>query len=208
MTRHDRSRPPMLRRPAPRPLGTAPEDAEHGAPVVRRGKLTIAPRDASYLRSPSSRPDTQLHIAVFTRQYAVGSGMAGIAAACDPARILLDEGLFFGAEELRRSRCRRPGCRVLFAEADRQHSDLEHMRSYYGLSERHGIYLGLATRVRHDGRPGTVVDTAGRYLVVRLDDERRPVRCHVTYAMEYETGPGEWTAVSPVSHAAAPAAVG
>ncbi|WP_309049322.1 hypothetical protein [Streptomyces sp.] len=87
--------PPMLRRPAPRPLGTDPAHAEHGAPVARRGELVMAPRDASFLRSPSIGGDTQLHVAVFTQQYAVGSGMVGIAAACDPVRILLDEGLLF-----------------------------------------------------------------------------------------------------------------
>ncbi|GHI98034.1 hypothetical protein [Streptomyces olivaceus] len=200
--------PPMLRRPAPRPLGTDPAHAEHGAPVARRGELAMAPRDASFLRSPSTGGDTQLHVAVFTQQYAVGSGMVGIAAACDPVRILLDEGLFFGAHELPKSRCRRPGCRTLFEEADRQHDDLEHMRAYHGLQERHGVRLGLAVRVRRHGRPGTVVDTAGRHLLVRLDDEPRPVRCHVTHAMEYETGPGEWAAVAPITHDGAPAPAG
>ncbi len=66
------------------------------------------------------------------------------------------------------------------------------MRAYYGLQERHGVRFGLAVRVRHDGRPGIVVDTSGRYLLVRLDDDPR----HVTHAMEYETRPGEWAAAT------------
>lgn len=200
---------PMLRRPAPQPLATVPESSVHGAPVARHGELAAATRDASYLRSPNTRADTHLHVAVFTRQYAVGSGMAGIGAACDPTRILLDEGMFFGAHELPRSHCRRAGCRVLFAEADRQRRDFAHMRSYYSLEDRHGIALGLAVRVRHHGQPGTVIDTEGRYLIVRLDDERRPRRCHVTNGMEYALDPGQWVKARPVSRpSSAPAAVG
>ncbi|MGW0491162.1 hypothetical protein [Streptomyces olivaceus] len=194
--------PAMLRRPAPLVLGAPPEQSEHGAPVVRRGELAAATRDASYLSSPNTRADVQLHAAVVTRRYAVGSGLTGIGAACDPVRILLDEGLIFGAREMPKSHCRRPACRALFEAADRQHADLEHMRAHYDLQERHGVHLGLATRVRHGGRPGTVVDTAGRYLVVRLDDVPRPVRCPITHALEYETERGEWTVVLPVHRAA------
>ncbi|TGN72258.1 hypothetical protein E5083_30460 [Streptomyces bauhiniae] len=200
--------PAMLRRPAPLVLGAPPEQSEHGAPVVRRGELAAATRDASYLSSPNTRADVQLHAAVVTRRYAVGSGLTGIGAACDPVRILLDEGLIFGARELPKSHCRRPACRALFEAADRQHGDLERMRAYYGLQERHGVDLGLAIRVRHGGRAGTVVDTAGRDLLVRLDGVPQPVRCHVTRAMEYETGAGQWTAVTTVDRGAAPAAAG
>ncbi|MFG2162791.1 hypothetical protein [Streptomyces olivaceus] len=187
--------PAMLRRPAPLVFGAPPEQSEHGAPVVRRGELAAATRDASYLSSPNTRADVQMHAAVVTRRYAVGGGLTGIGAACDPVRILLDEGLIFGARELPKSHCRRPACRALFEAAGRQHDDLEHMRAYYRLQERYGVHLGLAIRVRHGGRPGTVVDTAGRDLLVRLDGVHRPVRCHVTRAMEYEAGSGEWVAL-------------
>lgn len=193
--------PPLYQRPTPQIASTPTVDTVHGAPLARRGELAAATRDATFLSSPSLRiGGGQVHVAVHTHRYAVTSGgMRGLGAACDPVHILLDEGMLFSAHELKKERCRRGACQALFAAADRQHEQLEHIRSYYALKERHGIDVGLGMRVRHDGRPGTIIDTSGQYLVVRLDDGPLPVRCHATAHMEYEVIPDEWVAASPIT---------
>lgn len=81
-------------------------------------------------------------------------------------------------------------------ERVRQASNLEHIRSYYALEERCGIKVAIGGRVRSHGDEGEIVDTAGQYLMVLLDGEPRPVTCHVTSGMEYETPQG-WVSATP-----------
>ncbi|MFD7763608.1 hypothetical protein [Streptomyces microflavus] len=88
-------------------------------------------------------------------------------------------------------RCRRRACQSLFAAAERQDGDLGHIRSYYRLEHRVGVRVDLGIRVRHEGRPGVVIDTRGQYLVVRLDGEQHLVTVHATSGMEYH-GPKGW----------------
>lgn len=187
---------PMLRRPVPQDSGTPWSSTAHGAPVVWGGELAAGHRDASFLSRPDIHSDKALHAMVFTHRYAVGSGVDGLGAACNPVHILLDENLMFTAHEVKRpARCRRGGCRTLFAAAERQHSDLAHIRSYYRLEQRIGVRVELGLSVRHTGRLGTIVDTAGQYLIVRLDDEPATVTAHATSSMEYQT-PDGWVRAS------------
>ncbi|MFB8025972.1 MULTISPECIES: hypothetical protein [unclassified Streptomyces] len=129
-----------------------------------------------------------MHIAVYSTALAMrGGGSVGYAAACETAHIMLDETMSTPAEGVAQGgRCRRRACQALFHAAGRHRSDLGHIRSYYGLERRIGITVGLGLRVRHEGRPGAIIDTAGQYLVVRLDDEVLPVKVHATSGMEYE----------------------
>lgn len=188
---------PMLRRPAPQDSGTPWSDTLHGAPAVWRGELAAAHRDATFLNRPDIHSDKALHAAVFTHRYAVGSGMDGLAAACNPVHILLDQGLMFSAHEVTRpGRCQRRACQALFTASDRHHSDLEHIRSYYRLESRIGVRVELGLRVRHAGRPGVIVDTDGQYLVLRLDDDTEPVTAHATSSMEYQNE-GGWVPAVP-----------
>ena len=79
----------------------------------------------------------------------------------------------------------------------RQTADLDHIRRYYALESRHGIRVTIGGRVRHEGREGEIVDTAGQYLLVLRDGDEQPVRRHATSGMEYATADG-WTAVTPI----------
>ncbi|MFD4763254.1 hypothetical protein ACFWOJ_31700 [Streptomyces sp. NPDC058439] len=80
----------------------------------------------------------------------------------------------------------------------RQAADLDHIRRYYALESRHSIRVAIGGRVRHNGREGEIVDTAGPYLVVLRDGDEQPVRCHATSNMEYATA-AVWVAVTPIS---------
>ncbi|MFJ4866567.1 YozE family protein [Streptomyces sp. NPDC088748] len=71
----------------------------------------------------------------------------------------------------------------------RQARDLEDIRTYCGLDDL-GVRLYLDDRARYCGREGTIIDTVGRYLLVLLDGDRHPTRCHPTANMEYETNAG------------------
>ncbi|MGW4694039.1 hypothetical protein ACWEO1_16790 [Kitasatospora cineracea] len=79
----------------------------------------------------------------------------------------------------------------------RQSTELEHISAYYGLEHRCGIRVALGGRVRHNGREGVIVDTAGQRLKVMFHGDAEPSICHVTWAMEYETVTG-WVAATPV----------
>ncbi|MER5988842.1 hypothetical protein [Streptomyces sp. NPDC001787] len=74
----------------------------------------------------------------------------------------------------------------------RQAADLAHIAAYYGL-DRLGIRVAIGGRVRHEGREGTVVDTAGQWLEVLLGEDEVPCVCHATSGMAYETAAG-WVA--------------
>ncbi|MGA5822261.1 hypothetical protein ACPC54_30880 [Kitasatospora sp. NPDC094028] len=78
----------------------------------------------------------------------------------------------------------------------RQAADLEHIATYYGLESRMGIRVALGGRVRHDGREGVIVDTAGQRLKVTFYGDEQSSICHATWAMEYETATG-WVAATP-----------
>ncbi|MFE1270548.1 hypothetical protein [Streptomyces sp. NPDC058758] len=90
---------------------------------------------------------------------------------------------------------------------ERRAANLEHIRTYYGLEARCGIRVDIGIRVRSEGREGTVVDTAGQYLMVQRDGEEWPVKLHVTSGMEYETA-GGWVSASPRPTPAYPGAAG
>ncbi|MFD0280026.1 hypothetical protein ACFVHB_39935 [Kitasatospora sp. NPDC127111] len=62
----------------------------------------------------------------------------------------------------------------------RQAADLEHIATYYWLERRLGIRVALGGRVRHDGRKGVIVDTAGQRLRVMFYGDEAPSICHVT----------------------------
>jgi hypothetical protein len=81
-------------------------------------------------------------------------------------------------------------------ERTRRAADLKHIRDYYRLEEHLGVRVEIGGRVRHDGREGAIVDTAGQYLLVLRDGDEQPVRCHVTSSMEYATDAG-WVRATP-----------
>ncbi|MCX4971083.1 hypothetical protein OHA98_41465 [Streptomyces sp. NBC_00654] len=78
----------------------------------------------------------------------------------------------------------------------RQAADLDHIATYYALDRRLGIRVAIGGRVRHDGREGTVVDTAGQRLMVLFEEDEVPRVCHVTSGMAYETAAG-WVEATP-----------
>jgi len=159
------------------------ETYPHGAPLLRNGVLQAAWRDASFLDRPDVRSIKARHIIVASHEYAVGSGVSGPAAACDPRRIMIDTDLAADATEVKpQGKCRRPGCRQLFADAARIANSVEHIRNYYGLA----VYGGM--RVKHEGKPGTIVGYRGQYIEVLIDGDDRPITCHATAEMEYPEG--------------------
>ncbi|MDX3672698.1 hypothetical protein [Streptomyces europaeiscabiei] len=155
----------------------------HGAPLLTGGLLQAGHRDASFLRRPDVRTDKASHIIVVSHEYAVGRGVTTSAAACDPKRIMIDEGLVRDAVAVHpNGRCRRPGCRQLFARASAEANSIEHIRNYYGLAVHGGM------RVKHSGRPGVIVGYSGQYIEVLIDGADRPTTCHATSEMEYPPG--------------------
>ncbi|MER7937897.1 MULTISPECIES: hypothetical protein [unclassified Streptomyces] len=181
-------------------------EVPHGAPALWGGELTALYRDATFLNRPDTRRDKQAHVAVFSTglNTRAGGSIGTFGAACDPGRIMLNEDLFLEAQAVKEvSQCKRRACQALFHAAGRQRSDLEHIRSYYRLEQRIGVRVELGLRIQHARRPGTVIDTAGQYLVLRLDDERYPVKAHATSSMEYE-GPDGWVRATPVANPASP----
>ncbi|MEU0857512.1 hypothetical protein ABZ352_19015 [Streptomyces griseofuscus] len=182
---------PMERRPAP--VDNSGTAVPHGSPALWDGELAALYRDASFLSNPDTRKEKQAHVAVFSTGLTTSSGglLGGFGAACDPGRIMLNEDLILVASEVGKlARCRRRACQALFAAAERQDSDLEHIRSYYRLEDRIGVKVALGLRVRHGGRPGVIIDTLGQRLVLRLDGDPVPVVAHATSSMEYNTKDG------------------
>ncbi len=190
---------PMERRPAPVD-NTVKSGVPHGAPVLWGGELAALLRDASLYNRPDVRTDKQAHVAVFSTGLTTrgGGALGDLGAACDPGRIMLNDDLFLEAHQVGKpARCRRRACQALFAVAERQHGDLDHIRSYYKLENRIGVRVDLGLRVRHEGRPGAIIDTRGQYLVVRLDNETVPVTVHATSGMEYQ-GKDGWVRAVPL----------
>ncbi len=58
----------------------------------------------------------------------------------------------------------------------------DYVRRYYGVPAKRGM------RVIADGRPGVITSSAGNYIRVRLDGERRSGYWHPTWNMEYLDG--------------------
>ncbi|MFI6142430.1 hypothetical protein ACIBCC_30090 [Streptomyces griseus] len=85
-----------------------------------------------------------------------------------------------------------------YRNRQRQAADLDYIRRYYALEQRHGIRVAIGGRVRSDGREGTIVDTSGHYLMVQFDGDERPARRHATSNMEYDTVAG-WVAATPIA---------
>ncbi|PRH81077.1 hypothetical protein C6N75_00595 [Streptomyces solincola] len=190
---------PMERRPAPVD-NAVKAGVPHGAPVLRGGELAALYRDASFYSRPDTRYVKAVHVAVFSTRLTTNAGgqLGELAAACDPSGIMLCDDLFLDAYDVKTAaRCRRRACQALFAVAERQHGDLDHIRSYYKLEHRIGVRVDLGLRVRHEGRPGAIIDTRGQYLVVRLDDETVPVTVHATSGMEYQ-GKDGWVRAVPL----------
>ncbi|MFD4795020.1 hypothetical protein [Streptomyces anulatus] len=83
-----------------------------------------------------------------------------------------------------------------YRDRQRQTADLEYIRRYYALEQRHGIRVAIGGRVRSNGQEGMIVDTSGHYLMVQFDGEELPARRHVTSNMEYATA-DRWVAATP-----------
>jgi hypothetical protein len=89
----------------------------HGAPLTARARLLAGSRDASLLRCPDVYSYKARHVAVVSHRTAIGSGQNGVAAACDPVRLVLVENQLADIDDVRPGgRCARRGCRELFAE--------------------------------------------------------------------------------------------
>lgn len=82
-------------------------------------------------------------------------------------------------------------------ERQRQAAELDYIRRYYALEQRHGIRVAIGGRVRSHGQEGAIVDTSGHYLMIQFDGQELLVRRHVTSNMEYATAAG-WVATTPV----------
>ncbi|MFJ4988788.1 hypothetical protein ACIP9H_33930 [Streptomyces sp. NPDC088732] len=81
-------------------------------------------------------------------------------------------------------------------EQQRRTADLERIRSYYTLEERHGVRVAIGGHIRSDGLEGEIVDTSGQYLMVLVAGQDKPVRWHVTANKEYQRRDGSWIAVT------------
>jgi hypothetical protein len=89
----------------------------HGTPLLFDGRLQAGWRDASFLNSPDVHSIKARHVVVASRQIAIGGGARGLAAACDPRRIMIGFPVKDATEVHPNGRCRRPGCAQLFARA-------------------------------------------------------------------------------------------
>lgn len=85
-----------------------------------------------------------------------------------------------------------------YRNRQRQAADLDYIRRYYALEQRHGIRVAIGGRVRSNGQEGTIADTSGHYLMVQFDGEEQPARRHATSNMEYATATG-WVPATPVA---------
>ena len=90
----------------------------HGTPLLRDGKLQAGQRDATFLDCPDTRTDKASHVMVASSRVAIGAGCSGVAAACDPVRIMIVPDLRAAASVHPNGRCARRGCAGLFALAD------------------------------------------------------------------------------------------
>lgn len=89
----------------------------HGTPLLFQGRLQAGWRDASFVNCPDVHSIKARHVVVASRQIALGSGATGLAAACDPRRIMIAWPLRDATEVHPNGRCARPGCKQLFRQA-------------------------------------------------------------------------------------------
>lgn len=90
----------------------------HGTPLAIQGHLQAATRDASHVDCPDTTSIKASHVVVASRELAIGrNGARGLAAACDPHRIMICPPLRNAEDVHPNGRCRRPGCARLFAQA-------------------------------------------------------------------------------------------
>lgn len=180
---------------APRPYGVEVDSFDddtaaklvHGTPMLAGGQYQADWRDATFLSRPDVRTIKARHIVVASHRYAIGSGSVALAAACDPMRIALLDGPADATEVHPNGRCRRPGCRQLFAEAERAAKSIEHIASYYGLH----LGLGMQVTARSRSTAGRIVGFDGDYVRVLLDGRTRPDVYHTgdfTYPAAAYTG--------------------
>lgn len=93
-------------------------DFPHGTPLMINGRLQAATRDATFLARPDTRTIKATHVVVASQRLAIGSGHArGLAAACQPRRIMVDHATKAAADVHPNGRCARPGCAQLFEKA-------------------------------------------------------------------------------------------
>ncbi|WP_433357657.1 hypothetical protein ACQP25_44695 (plasmid) [Microtetraspora malaysiensis] len=93
--------------------------ADHGAPLLREGRLLAGYRDATFVDCPNVSTVKQWHIVVVSHRVAIGGGTVAEAAACDPRRIMLGGEAERPAHEVGPGgRCQRRACAALFAQAD------------------------------------------------------------------------------------------
>lgn len=91
----------------------------HGTPLLVKGELWAAWRDASFWPCPDVRKPKVAHVAVVNRlpQTSGGAMIDDCGAACDPRRIILSA--YERAHTVPAGvRCTRPACAALFAKAD------------------------------------------------------------------------------------------
>lgn len=107
-------------RPAPAEWGSdLITDYPHGTPLLRKGKLQASRRNATFVSRPNTRTHKVAHVLVASHRIAIGSGVADLAAACDPVWIMLLDDMVEDATGIQpNGRCRRPGCAQLFTQAD------------------------------------------------------------------------------------------
>lgn len=90
----------------------APKGTPHGAPILNNGRLIAATRDASWYDRPDVRKVKRVHVVVHSAQL-------GPAAACQPNRIVADQGTVWAAADAP-VRCTARACALLFARADQE----------------------------------------------------------------------------------------
>ena len=56
---------------------------------------------------------------------------------------------------------------------------MQYIRDHYRVPAKRGA------RVRFDGRPGVITGSAGQYLYIRLDGEKRSEMYHPTWQIDY-----------------------
>jgi hypothetical protein len=81
------------------------------------GRLLAGCRDAAFLSSPDVHSIKGQYVVVASRQIAIGGGATGLAAACDPRRIMIGFPVKDATDVHPNGRCRRSGCAQLFRQA-------------------------------------------------------------------------------------------
>lgn len=64
---------------------------EHGTPLLIDGRLQAGWRDATFLDRPDVHSIKARHVVVASHRIGPGTGATGLAAACDPRRIMIGD---------------------------------------------------------------------------------------------------------------------